>query len=259
MGKNYKWWYLTRYSFKQSSGNLWAFIFNTTVRNIEFLAYIFVWKVNGSNSQIITYLALGRVFDRLLFNEIDGQMNTMIWNGSLTKYLLLPSNYLGIMFFDNIGFNFVRSIVNSFIALVLALALFGSDIILSFNILSLVIFFVVAYIILTFLSYLKGCVGFWIRNNSNSVAVIQAMTIAIGILSGTVIPLQMLFKGFDHPMLWTPFAFLLHHPMQIYLGKYSQVEILQTFVGGITWCLILFVLARVVFKMGLKRNEAVGL
>ena len=109
------------------------------------------------------------------------------------------------------------------------------------------------------MSYLKGCVGFWVTNNYNSVPVIQAITVVISILNGAIIPLQMLFKDFDHPMLWTPFAFLLHHPMQIYLGKYSQLEILQTFAGGIIWCLVLFILARIVFKMGLKRNEAVGL
>ena len=106
------------------------------MRNLEFLAYIFVWKVNGSNSQIISYLALGQVFDRLLFNEIDGQLNTMIW---------------------------------------------------------------------------------------------------------------------------TPFTYLLHHPMQIYLGKYSALETLYVFGGGIVWCVILYYLVKWVFKMGLKRNEAIGL
>jgi ABC-type uncharacterized transport system permease subunit len=46
--------------------------------------------------------------------------------------------------------------------------------------------------------------------------------------------------------------------MQIYLGKYDPNQILQTFVGGIAWCIVLWVLARLVFKAGLKRNEAVG-
>ena len=60
-------------------------------------------------------------------------------------------------------------------------------------------------------------------------------------------------------LIYNPFAYTFYHPMQIYLGKYSQVEILQTFVGGIMWCFVLFILARIIFKKGLKHNEAVGL
>jgi ABC-type uncharacterized transport system permease subunit len=47
--------------------------------------------------------------------------------------------------------------------------------------------------------------------------------------------------------------------MQIYLGKYSPTETLMVVLGGIAWCLVLYFLANFVFKMGLKRNESVGL
>ena len=55
------------------------------------------------------------------------------------------------------------------------------------------------------------------------------------------------------------FAFTFYHPMQIYLGKYSILETIYVFGGGIVWCIILYYSAKWVFKMGLKRNEAVGL
>ena len=80
----------------------------------------------------------------------------------------------------------------------------------------------------------------------------------LAIFSGRNFPLNLLIESFSWN-LFNPFAFTFYHPMQIYLGKYSQIEIIQTFVGGIIWCLVLFILARIVFKMGLKRNEAVGL
>jgi ABC-type uncharacterized transport system permease subunit len=47
--------------------------------------------------------------------------------------------------------------------------------------------------------------------------------------------------------------------MQIYLGKYNFQETLAVFLGGIIWFLVLYFLAKLVFKMGLKKNEAVGL
>jgi ABC-type uncharacterized transport system permease subunit len=44
-----------------------------------------------------------------------------------------------------------------------------------------------------------------------------------------------------------------------FLGKYSTTEIIYTFLGGIAWCLVLWILAQVIFKLGLKKNEAIGL
>jgi ABC-2 type transport system permease protein len=259
LGKNYKWWYIVKYTFKQSSGNFYPFFFNTTIRSIEFLAYIFVWKINGSNSQAISYLALGRVFDRFLFNEIDGQICSMITRGNLTRYLLLPTNFFGIMFCDNIGFNFFRASINSLLTFVLALIMFNKDIILSSNVTFLIGFFFISYVLLTFVSYIKGCIGFWWNTTSDSYSILEASSVLIGILSGSVIPLYFIIKDFWNPIFWTPFAFLLHHPMQIYLGKYSTIEIIYTFLGGIAWCFVLWIVARVIFKLGLKKNEAVGL
>jgi ABC-2 type transport system permease protein len=57
----------------------------------------------------------------------------------------------------------------------------------------------------------------------------------------------------------TPFAYILHYPMQIYLGKYDTNQTILVFLGGLAWCLALFILAKIVFKLGLKRNESVGL
>jgi ABC-2 type transport system permease protein len=259
LGRNYKWWYIIIYAFKTSSGHLQAFLFNSTLTTFEFLAFIYIWKLNGSFPEIITYLAIGRVFDRLLFNEADTQINYMVWRGVLSRYLLLPTNYFGILFFDNIGFNFIRALLNSLLTLGFALLLFTKDIVLSQNIIFLFPFFVISYLILNYISCIKGSIAFWVHDNSNSTSTIKGFNIAIGMLSGAVIPLFILFSGFWNPIFWTPFAFLLHHPMQIYLGKYSQVEIMYTFAGGIAWCLVLWILARLVFKAGLKRNEAVGL
>jgi ABC-type uncharacterized transport system permease subunit len=47
--------------------------------------------------------------------------------------------------------------------------------------------------------------------------------------------------------------------MQIYLGKYTASEIWLVIFGSVVWSFILFILARWVFKIGLKKNEAVGL
>jgi ABC-2 type transport system permease protein len=75
------------------------------------------------------------------------------------------------------------------------------------------------------------------------------------LLSGGIVPLI----GFLNFLSILPFSFWVHHPMQIYLGNYSTLETFYVFAGGFGWCVILYFLAQFIFKLGLKRNEAVGL
>jgi ABC-2 type transport system permease protein len=259
LGRNYKWWYIISYQFKLSSGHFIPFLINTTIRTIEFLIIVYIWKVNNSAAAIITYLVIGKMFDKLTFCEIEGQISYMVIKGGLTRFLLLPINFFGYMVCDNVGFNFVRTCFNSLIVLILSLLLFKNDVIFSWNILYLIPFFFIAYIVQVFLSFAMGSIAFWSTTNANSTSLIDAVRIGSNILSGSIIPLYLIFTGLFSFLLYTPFAFTLHQPMQIYLGKYSLTEILQTFLGGILWCLVLWILARLVFKAGLKKNEAVGL
>lgn len=61
LGRNYKYWFLLKYEFKRSSSHFQTFLINSSIRAIEFLAIVFVWKLNNASAEIITYLALGRV------------------------------------------------------------------------------------------------------------------------------------------------------------------------------------------------------
>ena len=259
LGKNYKWWFLVKNKYKSSSANFFTFIFNTTIRAVEFLAIILIWKLNNSATSIITYLAIGRVFGRLLFTEIDGQVMSDITRGNLTKYLILPSNLFKYYIFDDIGFNLIRSFVNSVIIFILALVLFQQDILLNFNFIYLFPFFILAFFIRTFYSFLFGSIGFWSKDNANSNSLVQACQMVAGLLSGEIIPLFILANYGLGFLSFSPFAFLLHHPMQVYLGKYSPVETFYALLGGLFWSIALYFLADFVYKKGLKRNEAVGM
>jgi ABC-2 type transport system permease protein len=104
--------------------------------------------------------------------------------------------------------------------------------------------------------FVVGLIAFW---SVQTTAVDSFYYSLRNFLRGDNIPLWILATYFGSWVSFTPFAFFIHHPFQIYLGKYSATEIVYTFVGGIGWCIILWLLARIVFKMGLKRNEAVGL
>jgi len=259
LGRNYKWWYLLNYEFKRSAGHFQSFIINTSIRAFEFLAIIYIWKINNGTAEIITYLALGRVFGRLVSSFLDSIISGLISKGGLTRYLLLPTNALAIITVGDFGFNFTRQFINALFTMILAIIIFGNDIVLSSNALLLLPLLIIALIIKTYFSHLLGFLSFWSKDSANTNSLIEAIKIGSGLLSGEIIPLFVFFNGFFNPIFWTPFSYFLHHPMQIYLGKYSPLETLYVFLGGIAWCVVLYFLAEWVFKMGSKRNESVGL
>ena len=106
----------------------------------------------------------------------------------------------------------------------------------------------------SFLQIISSSIAFWTPEFQGVVATSELIA---KLLSGALVPIYLL--GNFSFIKYLPLSFGFYHPMQIYLGKYSQVEILVTFAGGLAWCLALWILARLVFKAGLKRNEAVGL
>ena len=111
----------------------------------------------------------------------------------------------------------------------------------------------VAMAIYLFIEWIFASFSFWTVEGYGLDSLLYNL---LKILSGSIIPLHF----FNQPLIYLlPTSFLVFHNTNIYLGKYSQIQIFQTFVGGILWCFVLFILARIVFKIGLKRNEAVGL
>ena len=150
LGKNYKWWYLLKYEFKRSGNHFQTFILNSSIRAIEFLAIVYIWKINNSTAEIITYLAVGRVFSRLLNSWLDGSIAYLISKGGLTRYLLLPNNSLKVITIGDFGFNFIRQLVNAFFTLFLAVLIFRNDIVLNIRFLYLIPFLVLALIIKTY-------------------------------------------------------------------------------------------------------------
>ena len=259
LGDNYKWWFLFLYEYKRSNGHFYSFVFVNIMRSIEFLAIIWVWKINNSSSEIITYLALGRVFERMISSPFGMVLGSYIDSGKITKDLILPQKTLLYYFISDFGFNQMRQILSGIITLILTIFIFGNSVLFNFNIFWLILFLPIAILIRFYLNILIGLSAFWIREKANNTSFMGGVYIVMGILAGEIIPLTLIFENHFRFLQFTPFAYFLHLPMQIYLGKYDTFQTILVFFGGILWCILLYLLARFVFKMGLKRNESVGL
>lgn len=262
LGQNYKWWYYLRYS----AIRILTFKFNIFGFRVgeitEGIFTVFIWqnilaiKVGENINELITYFVIGWIISQssriLIFNSLPNN----IADGSITKNLIQPQKIFQTILTRGFGAGFINGLLTT-LSFPVFLIPFWNSLIWNFNpfqILAIIVVLGISMFIRSFVQILSSCVAFWTPEYQGVVSSIEQIS---KILSGAMVPLYLLGK-FSF-IQYLPFSFGFYHPMQIYLGKYNNIQIFQTFGGGIIWCLILWITARLVFKAGLKRNEAVGL
>jgi ABC-2 type transport system permease protein len=261
LGRQYKWWYIATYNVILTSTKLSHAGFALFGVLVNFTAISYVWFINGASTSTMTYLLLGRVYKTITDNYWGDKIGLDIALGKISVDLLRPIDYLSYNFVASISTRFLRNIINliGIILVVMVMNYFGVNLILNSNVIYLILLLPIIICINFYIAFIIGSLGFFIEDRrdfgSFSVAYNQISIIMIG----TIIPLDKLPLGLEYVLDKLPLAYLLHHPMQIYLGKYDTNQTLLVFAGGIAWCIILYFLAKLIFRLGLKRNEAVGL
>ncbi len=254
LGRNYKWWYLFLFYLKSLTAFFWTDMFWYSSQVINLLVVIFLWQIsNRADSQsLIQYVLMANIFYTLSSNQIYWIVGNRIYEGKVTNELISPTSIFQNYFFGrSVGYA-VKNIFSIGIALLPILIFFKEN--LNFGGNYLVLFmYPIAFLIKYFLGMSIGFVGFWVKENFGTMNLYENI---LPLAAGSLVPFSILNIPFLEKL---PTAYILHHPMQIYLGKYDNFQIFQTFAGGVFWCIILWILARLIFKAGLKKNEAVGL
>jgi len=246
---------------RSAGSSLSGFIIQQSSDIIQILLIVYIWLLNGSNSQIITYLVIGRIYKALADTYFSETLGPEIISGEITKHLILPQSYFKLSFFREIGKRLSFNLPRAAIYLIVIAIYFKNIDWNHFTFISLgglLIILPVTFVSTFFMEILVGSQAFFVNDKRTFQGLWKAYIGITGALSGVLIPLDKL-PLYNEIIQFLPTSWLLHHPMQIYLGKYSPLETLYVFLGGITWCVVLYFLAKWVFKLGLKKNESVGL
>jgi ABC-2 type transport system permease protein len=258
LGRNYKWVYFTLFNMRSQLAYLsgmWGYfiwgILNT-------LGSILVWQIIGKytgDTSYTSYFWFLNLYNGMAVCWVVSSVSPEIKNGSFTKFLLIPTHPFSYQFTNFIGRGiFVYSAIMTFFNLMIGILLSSQlNFKLDFGTSLLLIFSIPIYYFINFtIQWIVSLVTFWTTDFGPNLAVHEIVS---DYLIGSKFPLYLV----GSVLFWQPFAFMGHNQTMIALGKYSQAEIAQTFIIGLIWCIVLSILARFVFKAGLKKNEAVGL
>ncbi len=257
LGRWYKWWYLTVYSFKQTNLKLTGFFILNLASVLDFLITLYLWKLIEPTPDRISYLFFGFIFQRLIWSQYMMTFGTEIFSGKMNNKLILPISNFGLWLFREIGSSSIRNLISAL--LIMLFLPFYSSLLLfpSFTfIIALPILLACAFMVDYCASYIFGSLAFWTEDYR---PIGFLFSVSVKVLSGLIIPFHLLNNNLNIFLQLNPYSLVAYHPMQIYLGNYNTNQTILVFLGGIIWCLVLYFLAKFVFRLGLKRNESVGL
>jgi ABC-2 type transport system permease protein len=235
---------------------------------VPLLATVTLWKTIFSDSvvevagytlaQMVTYYVVVTLVEALTsVTEDDWQIASDIREGQINQFLLRPVNYLHYRLCL-----FVSGRVTYTIAAALPVVLF-----LLYNLRyfllpeSIALFFlfvlssVLAALIQFLLSFITAMLAFWVLEVSTFVFILLALE---RFASGQLFPLDILPRAATQLLMWTPFPYEMYFPVTVYMGRMSNANLAAGLAMQITWIVILYGAARLLWRKGLKTYAAVG-
>jgi ABC-type uncharacterized transport system permease subunit len=259
LGNNYKWWFIIRYSLISETGGKIGFIFGYISAIARVVSSNYVWFLAGSGTEVFTYLLVGRIYSQISNNLYYYQLSYLIHTGNLISKLMYSTNFFLTQYLSAIGKRLFKNLIQLggvSIGIIFCLATFAQISSPSWTLFWVILIIPISFTLNHFFGIIFGSLAFWTKQWDYD-GIKESYEISFMLLTGSIIPLDKLpFSGIFQ---FLPTSFWLHHPMQIYLGKYSTIQILYVFLGGIFWSVSLYFLAKFVFQMGFKLNESVGL
>ena len=113
LGRNYKWWYLINYSFKQSNIQLIPFLIANFTSVLDFAITIYLWFLIEPTKERITYFFVGFILQRLIWSQYFGYFTQSIISGKIANQLLTPVDNMKYWLFREIGSSVVRNSISA--------------------------------------------------------------------------------------------------------------------------------------------------
>jgi ABC-2 type transport system permease protein len=251
------------------------FFLSTCLRFLPMLTTILLWtaifqgaaqsrpgggaQISGFNyREMIAYLLLVHI--SRMFSSMPGLASGMardIREGTLKKYLLQPIDMLSYL----VSYRAAHKVAYiSGVALPYALLFFvcrgffdglpDGPTLLAY-LASLLLAFVVGF----FFEASIGMIGFWFLEVTSFLYVVNTVNF---FLSGQMFPLDLLPPFWAALLKHLPFQYMAYFPAAVFLGKVRGRAMIYDLFGEAAWAVFFIVLARVLFRVGLRRYSAYG-
>jgi ABC-2 type transport system permease protein len=249
------------------------FFLSTLLRFLPMITTILLWEAiyagAGSNGeplqlagfslhQMIAYLLLVHI--SRMFSSMPGLAAGIardIREGTLKKYLLQPIDMIAYLVSYRAAHK-AAYIMTSALPYALLFFLcrsyfdkFPDFLTLLAFLLSLLLAFVVGF----FFEAAIGMIGFWFLEVTSFLYIVNGISYFV---SGQMFPLDLLPPFWVWLLKSLPFQYMAYFPAAVFVGKIKGSELVYGLIGEVVWAVIFIMLARWLYRRGLRRYSAYG-
>lgn len=229
---------------------LWRAVFDASGRE----------RIGGFTFEgMVIYYLLAILLGRLARGqEHEVTVASDIYEGTLTRYLLYPAPYFGFKYAEHLG-ALVPALIQLAVFCPLVLLLIDVPAELTItpgSVLMAVVVVAVANLLAMLMLYPIQGIAFW-ADNVWSLNVMQRF---VGeLLGGLMLPLTLFPEAMQDVLALLPFQYLYYFPVLTLMGQVSVGEWLRGLAVMTLWCVVLFLLARRVWRNGYRVYSGVGI
>lgn len=224
-----------------------------------------VWSVlfNSSGSlfgydraEMTTYIFLVGILQSFILATALNGLSGQIYSGSFSFDLLKPINIYVNLFVQDIA-DKAKNVVFVITESVILFFLFQPVVIVpTLSILSLFFLWIIgAILLLFFIQLIFGSFGFY---SPETWGPRFLFFMFVDFTAGKLFPLDILPPIIRNAVSFTPFPYFSFWQIQLFLGKLNSTQIVQHTITLGVWILVAAIVARLLWKRGLKEYNAAG-
>lgn len=222
---------------------------------INILFMIGLTGASASPQQIVNlvaYLVVANITYTISVTDLENTIASDIKSAKLIYKLLEPVSPCANYILSDLADKVFR-ILLFYVPCLLILGIFGQ---LQFSgLLYGIPFILIANVIGYCLSFLIGCLSFWVTEIWGISAVKKLL---LSVFAGTIFPFSYLSDKAQFLLFLTPFPYLSYIPSALILGEMGSDDLLFLLGVGTIWCVIFAFSAKIVWSLGKKKYESVG-
>lgn len=210
-----------------------------------------------SRSQMFTYVLGMNILRALVFSDKTWELMYEIGTGRISSYLIRPISYIGFSLSRDAA-DKVTQMISAAIEVAFAVWLLKIPLYISPHWETRLAFFIalgLATILYFLMSYAVATFAFW---TSEAAGPRFCFELFLEFSSGAFFPLDVLPHGLRAVFQLLPFASLLYFPLNVFLDRVDRVHFLYGIGVQIFWIAVFAVVARTVWRRGLRAYSAEG-
>jgi ABC-2 type transport system permease protein len=245
------------------------FLIGTVLRFLPMITTILLWRAiyAGSRQAQLAGFSYREMIAYLLLTNISRMFSSMpglaggvareIREGTLKRYLIQPVDMVGYLLSYRVAHK-AAYIITSIIPYALLFFVcrnffdgFPDALTMVVYVVSLILGFLVGF----FFEACVGMVGFWFLEVTSLLYIVMTLNFFI---SGHMLPLDLLPQPWSGILKAMPFQYMAYFPAVVFLGKVKGMALVYYLLAELFWVVFFLVLARLLYRMGLRRYSAFG-